>query len=343
MEEKLQATIRRVTLKQLRALAAVARTGTLTAAAQETGVTPQAVALQLRLLEANFGLPLLERGSTGSRATEAGREALLAAGRIDAALAGCAQAIEALQGIAGGSISVGVVSTAKYFAPRALAAFSRAHPDVELRVGVGNRGEMLAGLDGFDLDIVVMGRPPEEAAMDLAVIGDHPHVIIAPPAHRLARRRGVMLAELADETFLLREPGSGTRMLMQRLFGEGGMPARRIEMGTNETIKQAVMAEMGIALLSAHTIAAEVEAGRIAVLDVRGMPMVRRWYVVKRRDKRLLPAASALWDHLVRDGAGFLPDALLAGAAPAVSAPLRSARPSGPAAAAARRRASTAG
>jgi LysR family transcriptional regulator for metE and metH len=337
MEEKLQAILRRVTLKQLRALAAVARTGTLSAAAQEAGVTPQAVALQLRLLEDTLGLPLLDRGSFGARPTEAGREALAAAGRIEAELAGCVQAIQALQGMQGGSISVGVVSTAKYFAPRALAAFSRAHPDVALRVSVGNRGEMLAGLAGFDLDVVVMGHPPEEAALDMAVIGDHPHVIIAPPSHRLARHRGVTLDQLADETFLLREPGSGTLLLMQRLFGEAGMPGKRIEMGTNETIKQAVMAEMGIALLSAHTIAAEVEAGRIAVLDVQGMPMVRRWFVVARRDKRLLPAARALWDHLVRDGAGFLPDA-----AGPFSAPPRSARPSGPAAPARRRRASTA-
>jgi molybdate transport repressor ModE-like protein len=338
MEEKLQATIRRLTLKQLRALAAVARTGTLGAAAHEIGVTPQAVALQLRLLEETLGLPLLERGSQGSRVTEAGREVVQAAARIEAELAGCVQAIQALQGMEAGSISVGVVSTAKYFAPRALAAFSRVHPDVELRVSVGNRSEMLAGLGGFDLDVVVMGRPPEEAAMDMAVIGDHPHVIIAPPTHGLAHRRGVTLAELANETFLLREQGSGTRPLMQRLFGDAGMPARRIEMGTNETIKQAVMAEMGIALLSAHTIAAEVEAGRIAVLDVEGMPMMRRWYVVKRQDKRLLPAARALWDHLARDGARFLPEMV----AP-VSAPRRSARPNGPAGAARRRLTSTAG
>jgi DNA-binding transcriptional LysR family regulator len=288
------------------------------------------------VLEETLGLPLLERGNAGARPTEAGREALQAAQRIEAELAGCVQAIQALQGIEGGSISVGVVSTAKYFAPRALAAFSRAHPDVALRVVVGNRGDMLAGLDGFDLDIVIMGRPPEEAAMAMAVIGDHPHVIIAPPAHRLAARPGVTLAQLAGETFLLREPGSGTRMLMQRLFG-ADMPARRIEMGTNETIKQAVMAEMGVALLSAHTIAAEVEAGRIVVLDVKGLPMVRRWYVATRQDKRLLPAARALWDHLVRDGARFLPPV------GAVSAPPRSARPSGRAAAAARRPASTAG
>jgi LysR family transcriptional regulator for metE and metH len=306
MEEKLQAAIRRVTLKQLRALAGVARAGTLSGAAQEAGVTPQAIALQLRLLEASLGLPLLERGSDGARATEAGREVIAAAARIEAELAGCVQAMQAMQGMAAGSISVGVVSTAKYFAPRALAAFSRLHPNVALRVVVGNRGEMLAGLAAFDLDLVVMGRPPEDAAMEMAVIGDHPHVIIAAPAHRLARRRGVALAALAGETFLLREPGSGTRMLMQRLFGEA-MPAKRIEMGTNETIKQAVMAEMGIALLSAHTIAAEVESGRIAVLDVRGMPMMRRWYVVKRQEKRLLPAARALWDDLVRDGARFLP------------------------------------
>ncbi len=340
MEEKLQATVRRLTLKQLRALAAVARTGTLTAAAQEAGVTPQAVALQLRLLEETLGLPLLERGNTGARVTEAGREAVHAMTRIEATLAGCVQSIQALQGMQAGTISVGVVSTAKYFAPRALAAFSRAHPDVELRVRVGNRGEMLAGLGGFDLDFVVMGRPPDGAAMDMAVIGDHPHVIIAAPAHPLACRRGIALAALAGETFLLREPGSGTRMLMQRLFGDAAMPARRIEMGTNETIKQAVMAEMGIALLSAHTIAAEVEAGRIAVLDVQGMPMVRRWFVVARQDKRLMPAARALWDHLVRDGAGFLPDPLRAGG---FSPVLRSARPSGRAAAAKPRRASRAG
>jgi LysR family transcriptional regulator for metE and metH len=336
MEEKLQAILRRLTLKQLRALAAVERTGSLSAASRDAGVTPQAVALQLRLLEQTLGLPLLDRGGAGARATEAGREVLQAAQRIEAELAGCVQAIQALQGIETGSISVGVVSTAKYFAPRALAAFSRAHPDVALRVVVGNRGEMLGGLDRFELDVVIMGRPPEESATEMAVIGDHPHVIIACPTHRLAARRGVTLTELADETFLLREPGSGTRMLMQRLFG-AAMPARLIEMGTNETIKQAVMAEMGVALLSAHTIAAEVESGRIAVLDVQGLPMVRRWYVVKRQDKRLLPASRALWDHMVRDGAGFLP------AVSAVGPPLRSARPSGRGAAAARRLASTAG
>ena len=307
MEGKLHPSLRRVTLRQLRALAAVEHAGTLAAAAQVGGVTPQAVALQLRELEANLGLPLLERTSAGARANAAGREVLTAIVRIEAELAACVQALEAMRGLTGGSIAVGVVSTAKYFAPRALAAFSRLHPAIALRVAVGNRREMLAGLDAFDLDLVIMGRPPAEAPAETGVIGDHPHVIIAPPTHRLTGRAGVTLSELRAETFLLREEGSGTRLLMQRLFGAETMPAKRIEMGTNETIKQAVMAEMGIALLSAHTVAAEVEAGRIAVLDVEGMPMVRTWYVVKRREKRLLAAASALWDYLVQNGAGFLP------------------------------------
>jgi len=313
--------MRNVSLKQMRMLAAVVRHGSVTAAAQAIGVSAPAVTMQLRQMQDEVGLALIERRQGGMLPTAAGLEVAHAVARIEAVLDECRATLAGYTGATRGDVSVGVVSTAKYFAPRALAAFSRAHPDVALRVVVGNRGEMLAGLDDFDLDLVVMGRPPEDAAMEMAVIGEHPHVIIASPAHRLAPRRAMALAALAGETFLLREPGSGTRMLMQRLFGADGMPARRIEMGTNETIKQAVMAEMGIALLSAHTIAAEVEAGRIAVLDVQGLPMMRRWYVVKRQDKRLLPAARALWDDLVRDGAGFLP-----GLPGALGAPPRMAR-----------------
>lgn len=310
MKEKALDFARRTSLRQLRALGAVARTGGVTAAAERLAVTPPAIAQQLRLLEdALGGVPLLERTPAGARPTDAGREALVALGRIEAALADCAAAIEALRGMEGGRVAVGVISTAKYFAPFALAAFQRAHPKVEMRVLVGNRQEMLAALEGFELDVAVTGRPPEGFPVERAVIGDHPHVIIAPPDHPLARRRRVPLHEAAREAFLLREPGSGTRDLMRRLFGaadlSGGGP--RVEIGSNETIKQAVMAGMGVALLSAHTIAAEVADGRLAVLDVEGLPVVRQWFVVRRSEKRLLPAAQALWDHLARSGAGFLP------------------------------------
>jgi LysR family transcriptional regulator, low CO2-responsive transcriptional regulator len=306
MKENLKAMARRLTLKQLRSLSAVASTGTLSAAARELGVTPPAIALQLQLVEATIGLPLLERTKGVAKPTEAGAEVLAAAARIEAELLGCLEAVRALHGIDRGRVTVGVVSTAKYFAPRALAAFNRAHPHVSMSLKLGNREDIIAGLESLEFDLALMGRPPEEGPYEREVIGDHPHVIIASPAHPLARRAAVPLSALRGETFMLREPGSGTRLLMQRLFG-ADMPPAGTEMGSNETIKQAVIAGMGIALLSAHTIAAEYEAKRLAILRVEGLPIVRQWFVVKRREKRLLPAARALWDHLATEGGKFLP------------------------------------
>lgn len=242
------------------------------------------------------------------RPTSAGREVLAALSRIEAALADCAAGIDTLRGLGRGEVAIGAVSTAKYFAPFALAAFQRAHPGIELSVRVGNRQQIVALLEAFELDIAITGYPPERLKLERAVIGEHPHVIIAAPDHRLVRRRRIPLDGLGGETFLLREPGSGTRDLMRRLFGAAMPPGRSaVELGSNETIKQAVMAGMGIALLSAHTVAAEVNDGRIAVLDVEGLPIVRQWFVVRRQDARVLPAAQALWQHFLKEGGRFLP------------------------------------
>jgi DNA-binding transcriptional LysR family regulator len=311
MKEKLNPDLRGVTLKQLRALSAVMRAGTVTGAAQALNLTPPAVSLQLRQLEQAAGMPLTERTSSGLRVTDGGREVLATAARIEAALAECGEALQAISGVYAGHVSVGVISTAKYFAPRALAAFSRSHPTVEMRLQIGNRGEMLAALEDYTLDLAITGRPPEEFEVEKAVIGDHPHIIVGPPDHPMARRRHLKLADLADETFLLREQGSGTRLLMQRLFADAGLnPNLGMEIGSNETIKQAVMAGLGIALISAHTVSAELEDGRLIAFDIDGLPLVRQWFVVRRRDKRLLPAAQAVWDFLARDGAKFLPDSV---------------------------------
>ncbi len=316
MKEKLSPFARRTSLRQLRALGAAARTGSIAAAAAELGLTPPAVAQQLKLLEeALGGVPVLLRGPQGLVPTEAGEEALTALVRIEAALADCDAAVAALRGLDRGSVAVGVVSTAKYFAPFALAAFQRTRPGVALRVRVGNRAQIVADLAAFALDLAIMGYPPEDQPLEQAVLGPHPHVIVAAPDHPLAQRRAIPLADLARETFLLREPGSGTRALLERLFRNAGVELRGagvelgagVEIGSNETIKQAVMAGMGIALLSAHTIAAEVADGRVVVLDVEGLPVVRTWYVVRRRDRRILPAAQALWEHLLREGPAFLP------------------------------------
>lgn len=310
MKERLSSFARRTSLRQLRALGAVVATGTISAAAERLGLTPPAIGQQLRLLEAAFGdMPLVERIGAVQRPTEAGREALAALERIEAALQDCADAIEALQGTARGRIAVGVIGTAKYFAPFALAAFNRAQPGLELRIYVGNREEIVAGLGSLDMDLAIMGRPPDDMPIERTVIGDHPHVIIAAPDHPLAGRPGLDLAQVARETFLLREPGSGTRDLMRRVFADAGLPLPSgVEIGSNETIKQAVMAGMGIALLSAHTIAAELRDGRLAILPVAGLPITRQWFVVRHRDKRLLPAAQALWHFLEQRGATFLPE-----------------------------------
>src|SRR4051812_14972922 len=311
MKENLVNFPRRTSLRQLRALGAITSTKSLSAAAQLLSVTPPAVTQQLHLLEEALGsVPLYERTAAGARPTDAGREVLAALERIESALSDCATAIQALRGMDGGRVAVGVISTAKYFAPFALAAFQRTHPNVELRVSVGNRSDIIAALERFEFDVAVMGRPPEHFPIEKAVIGDHPHVIIASADHWLVKRKQIPLAEVARETFLLREPGSGTRTLMLGLFGAPDLPeGRRMEIGSNETIKQAMMAGMGVALLSAHTIAAEVADGRLAVLDVEGLPVVRQWFVVRRSERRLLPAAQGLWNHLLWSGADFLPRA----------------------------------
>ena len=308
MKDKLKPVWPTVTRRQLRALAAVVETGSISQAAERLGVTPPAVSLQMRQLKAAAGLPLLDRAKSGMRPTDAGRIVLRAAGEIEAALTAAAEEIAALAGVERGRVAVGVVSTAKYFAPRALALFSREHPGIDVRLIVGNRDTVLSALRDFAIDFAVTGRPPEDVAIDRAVIGENPHIIIGPPGHALAGARAVPLARFVEETFLLREEGSGTRILMERLFAAAGLnPNTGMEIGSNETIKQAVMAGLGIALISAHTVAAELKDGRLIAFDVPGLPIVRQWFVTKRSERQLLPAAQALWDFFEKRSADYLP------------------------------------
>ena len=157
--------------------------------------------------------------------------------------------------------------------------------------------------------MAITGRPPKDFTVNKALIGDHPHVIIAAPDHPLVKRKRLSLDDLSEDKFLLREDGSGSRLLMQRIFRSSGLnPNLGMEIGSNETIKQAVMAGLGIALISSHTISAEVEDKRLAILKVKEMPVVRKWYVVKQKTKKLLPAAQAFWDFIATHGSDFFPD-----------------------------------
>lgn len=299
--------MRNATLKQLRAVAAIVETGSVTGAARKLNVTPPAVTMQVQQLEEHLGLPLLDRAGDRFQPSAAGREVLAAVARIEQAMADCGAALDAMKGLKSGRVSVGLVSTAKYFVPAALGSFTRAHPGIDVVLTVGNREEIIAGLRGDNIDVAIMGRTPLDMEVDKTLIGDHPHVIIAPADHPLLGRR-VPPAALASSTFMSREPGSGTRGLMERFFQQSGIDPRiGMEIDSNETIKQAVMAGLGLAFISGHTIAAEVADGRLAVLDVEGLPEVRQWFVVKRTAKRLTPPAAALTEFLSRRGPEFLP------------------------------------
>ena len=300
--------LRELTIRQLRALAAVQKHRSVTAASKQLYLTQPAVTLQLRNLQAVAGLPLIQRTGEGMLLTDAGREVLALAERIEAAITDCETTLEMMAGKTAGRISIGAVSTAKYFVPFMISGFSKLYPNVEITLSIGNRQEVGEALRGYDLDFVIMGRPPADIDMNVHLIGDHPHLIIAPTAHRLARKARIPLRELAGDTFLTREPGSGTRGLMEQLFERAGIhPRIGLSMSSNETIKQAVIAGLGIAFISAHTVATELDERRLVALDVEGLPIVRQWFALSRKDKVLLPPAQAMLDFLSVKGKQFLP------------------------------------
>ena len=320
--------MRHVTLRQLRTFTAALRAGSFAAAAEALHITPPAVTVQMRQLETIAGMPLVERTPKGMRSTDAGREIATAAARIEEALTECDDALASLRGLDSGRVAMGVVSTAKYFAPQALGAFARAHPAVEIRLEVGNRATILAALEANTLDLALTGWPPGKLAVQKAPVGDHPHIIIARPDHVHAKRRQVGAGALAQETFLVREQGSGTRLLMARFFADARVAPRiGMEMGSNETIKQAGIAGLGIAFISAHTVAVELADGRLVALDVVGLPVMRTWFIVNLAKKRLLPSARALRQFMIDEGDAFLPAFVPAADVPVRTRPRRASGP----------------
>jgi LysR family transcriptional regulator, low CO2-responsive transcriptional regulator len=296
------------TLKQLQAIARIAEHGTVTAAAERLNLSPSAVSITLKQVETDFGLKLFERTESGFQPTEAGKQFIVAEARIASVLGELAETTSAMKGGRIGHVSFAVVSTAKYFAPFLLSSFEKLHPRIDITLAVGNRGEVLTKLSDFQIDLALIGRPPQDIELVVHEIGPHPHVIIAEPSHPLAASRHVTAARLSRETLLVREVGSGTRLLTERLLTDlGATPKIGMEISSNETIKQAVMAGLGISLLSYHTVAHEVEEGRLAILKVEGTPVIRKWYIVRNKRKNLLPSGQALWNFIEKDGASYLP------------------------------------
>lgn len=301
--------MRNVTLKQLRSVAAILRTGRIASAAKELNLTTPAVTSQLKLLEADLGMPLFDRTHGGMRPTAAGWEVFRTATRIEDLLRECREQIDDLNGLRHGMITVGVVSTGKYFAPRLMAAFIAENPHVEVRLSVGNRDSIAEALEEYEVDLAVMGRPPTNFEVDAIPFGRHLLVVIAAPDHPLAGQKRISKRVLARERFLIREKGSGTRAAFETFFEgiEVNTVAVGMEVASNETIKQAVIAGLGVALISADSVASEIADGRLVTLDSPGLPIQRRWFLVRRTDRSMSAAAEAFSRFVLDRGATFLP------------------------------------
>jgi len=303
--------MRNVTLRQMRVFAAVARHLSFTRAAQELHLTQPAVSQQVSLLEEEVGMPLFEQIGRKIRLAPAGMELLRYATQVTELLREAGETLAAMRGLKRGVLKLGAVSTAKYFAPTLLSAFTPAYPEVTIKFTVANREDIVRLLGANELDLVIMGRPPRELDTTAEPFARHPFVIIAALGHPLVRRRRIPLKSLARESFIIREQGSGTRASMEHVFRERGVHFRAsMEVSSNETIKQAVMAGMGLSFISAHTIGLEAEAGRLAILDVAGLPIVRDWYVIHLREKILSPIAAAFRAYLLENGAQVILETL---------------------------------
>jgi len=301
---------RALTLKHLRAHEATVRLGGVTAAARELLVTPPAITAQLKSLENLVGAPLYDRSAEGFTPTLVGQAILDTSYDIERLLALTQDKIDALRSGASGVVIFAAVSTAKYITPSIVAAFQNAHNGISVKLIIGNRREIMRGLESNEYDILLMGRPPEHPPIEAQVLCDHPHIVITAPGHNLASRKHLTPSDLSGERFLSREQGSGTRLLMEKFLAR--VSARQtldvIEMGTNETIKQAVMAGLGIAFLSAHTCVSELRDGRLHALRVTGLPLVRQWQLIHRSDRDLSPAARMFSEFVLTNRARLIPN-----------------------------------
>ena len=299
--------MRNVTLRQMRVFAAVARHLSFTRAARELHLTQPAVSQQVKLLEQEVGMPLFEHIGRKVHLAPAGVELLRYTDQAMELLRQAGESLAAMRGLKRGVLKLGAVSTAKYFAPSLLSAFKPAYPEVTLELALGNREEIIRQLAANEIDLVIMGRPPRELKTVAAPFAKNPLVVIASASHPLAQRRRIKLSQLESESFLIRETGSGTRASMERVFRELGFPLKvAMEVSSNETIKQAVMAGMGISFISRHTVGLELAAGKLVVLDVVGLPIIRDWYVIHLQDKRLAPIPVAFRAFLLEHGAHIL-------------------------------------
>ena len=299
--------MKHATLRQLKVFEAVARHLSYSRAAEELHLTQPAVSTQVRTLEGHVGLALFEQFGKKVYLTPGGAELLYFSRAIIAQFRDAEEALAQFKGVEGGRLNVAVISAGDYFLPRLLVEFARRHPGVKLNLTVHNRAELLGQLANNLTDLAIVVRPPHDSDTVNASFAPHPYVIVAAPDHHLAGQRAIPMEVLLRESFVVREKGSDTWNSMEDGFGEHLKRLKvAMEIRSTETIKQAVIAGMGVGFLSAHTIGLELQAGSLVVLDVANFPVMLNWYVVHRQHKRLPPVAQAFKNFLLSDGAALI-------------------------------------
>jgi len=294
--------MRHTTFRQLEIFEAIARLGSFTRAAEELHLTQPTVSMQMKKLCDAVGAPLVEQMGKRVYLTDAGRERAQSAREIFGILDRYEMSVAEQQGLKQGRLRLMVITTASYFAPRLLGEFAKLYPGIELSLSVTNRERVLANMTENLNDLYFLGQPPEDLDVVAQPFMENPLVVVAPPDHPLAEQRGIPLARLAEEPWLMREPGSGTRKAVERLFAEHGLDMDiRMELGANEAIKQAILAGLGISVLSRHSLALHAP-GQFAILDVEGFPIRRQWYAVYPAGRQLSVVGRTFLDFLLAYG-----------------------------------------
>lgn len=299
--------MKNATLRQLKVFETVARLLSFSRAAEELHLTQPAVSTQVKKLEDHAGLPLFEQLGKKIYLTPAGAELLRCSRVIIQQFEAAEESMAQFKGISGGRLNVAVISAGDYFFPRLLVEFLRRYHGVALNFTVHNREELLSHLADNLTDLAIMVRPPKGMDTVNEPFAPHPYVIVAAPDHPLTRCKNIPISQLVRERFVVREKGSDTWNSMEDGFSDQIKNINiAMEIKSTETIKQAVIAGLGISFLSAHTIGLELQTGSLAVLDVQGFPLMLNWYVVHRNNKRLPPVAQAFKDFLMSDGATLI-------------------------------------
>lgn len=308
----MKTNFKNITFRQLKVFSAVASHLSYTRAAQALHLTQPAVSMQVRQLEDSIGLPLFEQLGRKVYLTESGKELYRYSRQIELIFNEMDSVFSALRGLETGTLTVSVATTASYFSTRLLAEFVRIHAKVQITLDVTNRETLLGQLEDNSCDLVIMGRPPEDMELESVPFMENPLVIVAPAQHPWVGRDRIALDEMAEQAFVVREQGSGTRGAIERFFAQHDLRLKTsMELGSNDAIKQAVIAGLGLGIVSLHTLELELETGRLALLNVENFPIIRHWFVVHRRGKRLSPIAEAFKGFILAEAKRFEPLALV--------------------------------